>query len=135
MNFRDYITQPDTCLIILQSSRGLNDPTLGVGSEFIIDSVGFSGFVGLNELPNNINSVNIFPSPANKDLTIDVDLKNDISLGYEIYDINGRLLITSKMNSRKEMIDVSNLSSGRYILKLTDGKKSQLYSAQFSIAR
>jgi hypothetical protein len=135
MNFRDFQLQPDSCLIIFQSSRGLNDPTLGVGSEFVVDSLGFSGWVGVNELPNSINSVNIFPSPADNQLTIDVDLKNNISLGYEIYDMNGRLLITSKMNSTKEVVDVSNLSSGRYILKLNDGKDGQLYSTPISIVR
>ena len=135
MNFRVFNLQPDTCLIIFQSSRGLNDPNLGVGSEFIVDSLGFSGFVGVNELPNNINAVNIFPSPADKELTIDVDLKQDISLGYDIFDMNGRLLLSAKMNSSKETIDVSKLSSGKYILKLNDGKRTPLYSTSISIVR
>ena len=135
MIFRDFLTQPDTCLIILQSSRGINDPALGVGSEFVVDSLGFSGFVDVDELKNAISSVNIFPTPAQNEINIDVELKSNISLSYEIFDINGRSVHTSLMNSTKEKIDVSNLSSGRYILKLGDAKKNLLYSTHFSIAR
>lgn len=135
MIYRDFITQPDTCLVILQSSRGLNDPTLGVGSEFVVDSLGFSGFVGVDELKNSISSVNIFPSPAQNEININVELKNDISLIYEIFDLNGRLVHSSPMNSTKEKVDVGDLSSGKYVLKLGDARKNLLYSTQFSITR
>ena len=135
MIFRDFISQPDTNLIVFQSSRGINDSLLGVGSEFIVDSIGFSGFVNTNELQNAISSVNVFPTPAQNEINIDIVLKTKINLSYEIFDINGRLVQISKMNSTKEKVDVSDLSSGKYILKLEDAKKNILYSTQFSIAR
>jgi len=135
MNYRDFINQPDTSLIIIQSSRGINDPTLGVGSELVIDSLGFSGFVGVDELKSAVSSVNIFPSPAKDYLNIDVALRNNISLSYGIFDMSGRLVKTSLMKSTSERVDVSDLSSGKYILKIGDAKLNQLYSTNFSIAR
>ena len=135
MIYHDYITQPDTCLIILQSSRGINDPGLGVGSEFIVDSIGFAGFVGIDEFKNSISSVNVYPMPAQNEINIDVELKNNINLYYSIFDINGRLLQSALMNSKKEKVDISKLSSGRYFLKLGDAKKNLLFTTQFSIAR
>ncbi len=135
MVYRDFVTQPDTCLIILQSSRGLNDPNLGIGSEFVVDSLGFSGFVNVDELKNAISSVNIFPSPALNEINIEVTLRTSISLSYEIFDLSGRMVQSSLMNSTKEKIDVSNLSSGKYVLKLGDARKNSLYSKQFSITR
>ena len=135
MNYLDFSTQPDSSLIILQSSRGINDPTLGIASEFVVDSLGFSGFVGVNELKNAISAVNIYPTPANDKLTIDVELKNNISLGYEIYNIYGQLIKYASMKTTTEIVDVSNLSSGKYILKIGDSKMNSLYSTNFSITR
>jgi hypothetical protein len=135
MNYLDFTVQPDTCLIILQSSRGLNDPNIGVGTEFIVDSLGFSGFVGIDELKNSVSDVKIFPSPADNELTIDVTLKYNISLTCDIYDLNGRLVYSAPMRSTKEKIDVSAFSAGRYILKIGDAKRNLLYSKKFTVSR
>ncbi len=135
MNYRDFINQPDTSLIIIQSSRGINDPTLGVGSELVIDSLGFSGFVGVDELKSAISAANVYPSPANDHLNIDVTLRNNVSLSFGIYDMNGRMIKSAMMRSTNERIDVSDLSAGKYILKIGDAKLNQLYSTNFSIAR
>ena len=135
MVYREFVTPPDTCLIILQSSRGLNDPSLGIGSEFVVDSLGFSGFVGVNELKNAISAVNVYPTPAKNEINVDVELKSNLILSYEIFDLNGKLLQSSLMNSTKEKIDISSLSSGSYILKIGDARKNILYSTQFSIQK
>ena len=133
--YRNWIVQPDTFLIILQSSKGINDPNNGVGSEFVVDSLNFSGFVGVEDLKNSVSSVNVFPVPADKELNVEVVLKNNINLSYEIYDSNGRLIQSSIMNSTKEKIDISKLAAGRYIFKLGDAKRNPLYSTSFSITR
>ncbi len=61
---------PDTCLISIQSSRGIDDPDAGIGTELIIDSLFFSGTVGIEEKNEKFNSVNVFPSPAYNHITI-----------------------------------------------------------------
>lgn len=135
LNYYDFVNQPDTCLIIIQSSKAINDPDLASGTELQIDSLNFGGFVGIDELKSAISSVSVYPTPADKDLFVDVKLKNNISLSYEIYDLHGKRVLTSSMNSNHERIDVSLLSSGNYILNLGDAKKNRLYSTSFSIAR
>lgn len=135
MQFKNYIIQPDTCLIIIQSSKAVADPSIVVGTELIVDSLGFNGFVGIDELNDIINNVSIFPSPASDEITIDVELKKNVSLAYQIFDMNGRLLLSSSMNTLKEKVDISNLARGRYVLRLNDTDKKILYSTNFTVAR
>jgi hypothetical protein len=134
-HYWDSISIPDTCLIIFQSSLAINDPNIGVGTELVIDSLNFSGYVGIDELKSAITKVSVYPSPANEQLNIDVSLKNNISLSYEIFDISGKCLKRSLMNSAYEKVDVRNLVSGKYILKIGDAKFNQLYSTGFSILK
>jgi hypothetical protein len=135
LTYKDFINQPDTTLIILQSSRGINDPDLGVGTQFIVDSLNFSGFVGIDELKSAITAVNVYPSPANDFLNLDVVLKNNFSISYGIFDLNGRLIKSASMKTTKETIDVSDLANGKYIITIGDSKLNQLYSTNFSILR
>jgi hypothetical protein len=134
-HFWDSLSVPDTCLIIVQSSLSINDPNLGVGTEFVIDSLNFSGYVGIEELKSAITKVNVYPSPANEQLNIHVALKKNISLSYEIFDMNGRQLKKALMSSTIEKVDVSDLVSGKYILKIGDEKYNQLYSTGFSVLK
>ena len=135
MIYQDYTRQPDTCLIIIQSSLGFNDPNLAIGTELIIDSINFTGFVGLNELASSITSVNIFPSPAQDYVYVDVVTKNNIALDYSIYDLNGRLVATSRLKSNHERIDVGDLAEGNYVVKISSNGSSSLYSKNISITR
>jgi len=127
----DYVNNPDTCLIIIQSSRGINDANLGVGTELVIDSLNFSGTVGIEEANDVINSVNIFPSPAHNQLTVLVDLKRKLNLNCTIYDLTGKMVINLPFESNNETIDISSLAKGNYILKLSDDKNNGLYSMSF----
>lgn len=135
LTFLDFNTQPDTCLIILQSSRGLNDPNMLEGSEFVVDSIGFSGFVGINELGNELRSVNVFPKPASDVLNVTVDKVKDVNISYSILDMNGRILRSSSMQTESAKIDVSDLSAGKYFIKLTGDKKKDLFTSPFTIVR
>ncbi len=136
MDYRDYINNPDTCLItILSSKAALSDPTIVVGTELIIDSLNFSGTVGIDEISNLVSKANIYPSPADNELNLEVELKKAAELQYEIYDFKGRLIIQSLMPAPKEKIDVSSLANGQYVLKLTDVKRNSLYSTNFTIGR
>lgn len=126
--YQDYVNNPDTFLIIIQSSRAINDPNLGIGTELIIDSLSFTGTVGIEEADNVFNSVNIFPSPAHARLTIDIDLKKNIELNYTIFDLSGKKVLTAPLKSNTETIDISMLSNGNYIFTLEDRQGSKLYS-------
>jgi hypothetical protein len=131
LNYRDWVNNPDTCLIIIQSSLAINDPNLGVASEFVIDSLNFAGTVGIEEASDVINSVTLYPTPAQTKLNIHVDLKKKVNMSANIYDLNGKQVLTLQSIDEKQSIDISGLSKGNYILKLTDENGKSLASRNF----
>jgi hypothetical protein len=76
--------------------------------------------------PNaNADELTVFPNPASSVLFVNYqsDSKNNT---IEIYDVRGQLIKTEKMNSlSKQSINISNLSKGLYLLKVSDGKSVQ----------
>jgi hypothetical protein len=135
MNFRNFNIQPDTCLIIMQSSKGsLNGTTVVAGSELVVDSLAATGFVGVEELNGDVKSFSVYPSPASSFITLDADLRNATALSYDLFDNNGRWIRSEKMNTSKETIEISDLAVGNYIVKLNaDGKL--VTAKQFSVNR
>jgi hypothetical protein len=69
---------------------------------------------GINEFSEN--SLSVFPNPANEQITLDdgQGVIKDIS----IYDIMGRKIRKHSINTTKSTLDVSNLQSGMYFLKI-----------------
>jgi hypothetical protein len=73
---------------------------------------------GLDE--NNVSSFKIYPNPTKSSLTI---------LGastISIYDTMGRLIILMNNTNDKEVLDVSDLSTGVYQVKLSNGTNSKI---------
>lgn len=135
MNFRNFATQPDTALIIMQSAN----TSLALGStvnesELVIDSLNSTGFVGVEELSGAVKSFSVYPSPASSFITLDAELRNNAALSYDLFDNNGRWIRSDKMNASKETIEISDLAVGNYIVKLNaDGK--MITAKQFSVNR
>lgn len=61
------------------------------------------------------NEVSIYPNPASSKLNI-VNASNFETM--EVYDINGQLIINKDIEKLDEIIDISSLESGIYLLKL-----------------
>jgi hypothetical protein len=60
------------------------------------------------------NNIIIFPNPT----TGMIELKNSNAVvKIEIFDMIGKLLLTQKINSMNQKVDVSNLQTGNYLLK------------------
>lgn len=71
------------------------------------------------------NEISVFPLPANNVLTVDFSsMANNTSTLIEIMSIDGRKLISNNIqNSSSIEINVSDLSSGVYLLKITSNNK------------
>lgn len=81
---------------------------LQVVVEDINDEVGVSNY--------EISKISVFPNPAS--YSVNVQSESQISK-LEIYDLNGRLVkIENSISSGNHLIDINNLNSGVYILKL-----------------
>jgi hypothetical protein len=74
---------------------------------------------GIDDLSANNLSVDLYPNPAKDKLFIKQNNSNT-SLWYELYDLQGKVLIKQKLTN--EFIDVSSLSDGLYLLRLIDTK-------------
>lgn len=115
---------PDTVVIIAASSAGydLVNVTAGVGqvgSTFWIDDLSFEwGGVGVEEELINTN-VKIYPNPVSNIINIQTsELPNNLLLN--IFDASGKKVMNRNLNQSNEMIDISALSSGTYVLVLQD---------------
>ena len=76
--------------------------------------------------PNNTNenlmdgSYKLFPNPANSEINI-LSLSNSNYYNIEIHDLTGRIVkIENSRTSNNTTLDVSDLKSGNYIIKITD---------------
>jgi len=79
---------------------------------------------GIVEL-NNFNLFNIFPNPATAQLTIEIpQLAKENTLA--ISNINGQELIRQKLVENKTQIDISNMTSGVYFVKLITDKTVEM---------
>ena len=67
--------------------------------------------------------IQIFPNPANEELTIKADLS---SYELEIFDLAGVLRHRIQSISSSESIDISSLPVGLYILKVKDSANNTL---------
>ena len=80
---------------------------------------------GTNDLPvKNNTSFNVYPNPANKVLKFNFDNKNSgDAVILKLYNLYGKLVLQQDLRNITEgEIDVTNLSSGIYMLKITGSK-------------
>ena len=66
----------------------------------------------------NAKSVNLKSTTVENNLDIEVNLRSE----FTIYDLNGKLVLANKLENGVQSIDISNLSSGLYLIKFTDSK-------------
>lgn len=77
----------------------------------IIESQCFT--TGIFHQAENTSFINVFPNPVSDNLTIETSAKSSI----EILNIEGQIIKTTNTAVKQTSIDVSNLSSGVYIIK------------------
>ncbi len=127
----------DSSIVYFQSSgrtvSGLFN-TGTIGSTLYIDSVYFDGITGINELPSNLVSINVFPNPASNILTIESKWKTPVKITISMLDMNGKLLQSIPMTDNKQRIDISALANGNYFYELMDERGTKLYSGKFSVS-
>jgi len=73
-------------------------------------------FTGLNEI-NKLNQIHLYPNPATDKIVIDFAERQNLSLN--IYNIVGELMLQKELDKNKNEIDISTLSTGLYIIKVT----------------
>ena len=75
---------------------------------------------------NFLNITTIFPNPVNSAFTIKTNDNNSIGLSIKIYNLFGSMVF-QKVNLKSNTIEVSGLSTGIYILKVTNGASQKTF--------
>ncbi len=84
--------------------------------------VEYSGNVGFKDIDNKVN-INIYPNPSQKSISIDNDSKVSIT-EIVIFDLMGRKIKDiSPSNTNPQLVDISDLNKGVYVLRLFDNEK------------
>jgi hypothetical protein len=101
-----------------------------VGSEIQLGSLIYCSDVGIKEQSVASASMKVYPNPANNNFKLEfTPAKKSNSNSYSIYSIYGSLIFHKELGTLSEkyseMIDISSLSDGMYIIELmTDGVTS-----------
>jgi len=70
-------------------------------------------------------NIRIYPNPTRGLLRIEIpDYKENEILSFQVYDMNGRLLLSTKTNNADNTLDISRFSNATYILQLTRDNKN-----------
>ena len=85
-------------------------------TRYTVDSFTIAADQNLATANQNKLQFSIYPNPSNGILNIDFSTNEEYS--YNIYDLNGRLIIKNNHTLNKE-ISVKNLSSGLYLIQVT----------------
>lgn len=99
---------------------GIVDILENVAVDQVISVVEGSTLIGIEE--NIVNNLLLFPNPT-KDVLNLGDLTDFQNPAYSIFDIQGKKVMEAALDLKS--IDVSNLATGSYILKIRDGKTTK----------
>ena len=76
----------------------------------------------LEEVESSNVSVLVYPNPTAEFLTLEVKDLDHSTLGYQLYDLQGRLLKSEPMTDQKTKVDMRTLPSATYFIKMSQGK-------------
>lgn len=120
---------PDSLLILLVSSGGFNainfQGAVGqVGNTMYVDDISIDYPLGVTQVLMPEIGVKTFPNPAKDRMT--VELTKEVPGGMlDIYNMEGKMVSSQKVDRMVCTIDVSGLAAGQYHYKLIDGKTIQ----------
>lgn len=67
----------------------------------------------------NVHAFNIYPNPTATTFTLTADSRFS-GTDYKIYNVEGRIILTGKINATQTIIDLKDFPSGIYIIKIND---------------
>jgi hypothetical protein len=97
--------------------------TNGSAAQGVQQPFEISVVTGIEEALGISLEIMVYPNPTTDFLTLSVDNFEASNLSYYLYDINGRLLETQKLEGKQTSIAMSNLVPATYFLKVSEGSK------------
>lgn len=68
------------------------------------------------------NEIKMYPNPANKQVTIEFPQNTNTNYQLQIADLAGKIVIQQKINTTTAQINLSKLTTGIYLVTITDNK-------------
>jgi hypothetical protein len=103
-------------------------------TEYDPQNADYSGLANVRAI-NAINTINVFPNPAQNVLTITVGATQNFNASIEVVNISGQVVVPSQninfnLGTNNNTVDISNLNNGVYVLRIVsaNGVKSQLFN-------
>lgn len=78
----------------------------------------YSTYTSIYEITNIVIDFSVFPNPANNQIHIKFEQPNLLADTYEIIDFYGKIILSGKITSLNTQINVEQLPSSLYILKI-----------------
>lgn len=101
----------------------INTGTNGSVAQGVQQPYEISVSTGLDEA-NGINlTVSAYPNPTADFLILKVENYDNTNLRYQLFDMNGNLLETKKLQGNQASIVMNNLAPATYFLKITQGSQ------------
>ena len=79
------------------------------------------GLLNTNDLENNLG-LSIYPNPTSG--IVSIKSKQLVNANVTVYDLNGRVLLSTNINGTSSEINMSNLASGMYLFKVQAGNSA-----------
>jgi len=100
--------------------------SINPGNNIFLDDINIENVVGIKELKNDKLSFQVLPNPASANVKIEFTLENKNTVSVELFDLSGKLIQKANYGNLEKgkqalSFDTGNLSSGLYILKLSNG--------------
>jgi hypothetical protein len=82
-----------------------------------------------NEVVSDV-TVSLYPNPVSSQATVSFELNENCNVSYQVFDMTGRMVMNQNMGrmnqgSHQVSVNAENLSSGSYILRLSQGAKNE----------
>jgi hypothetical protein len=83
--------------------------------------------LGIKENTLNI-SLTAFPNPTTDNLTLQISDFNNEKLAYQLYDMQGKMLIGGEITAKQTQINTTSLSSATYFINIINQENKNIQS-------
>jgi predicted secreted hydrolase len=115
LSYNDFVASPDT--VYYYTVTSFDDQTATSASDYAP-----SVTTGIQDVPPDLKAIMVYPNPANDKITI--ECAGNQSLNLSVYNIVGEILLQKELNKSINEIDISSLSKGVYLIKITDASET-----------
>jgi hypothetical protein len=112
------------------------DATVGSKSltDYILKILALDSPSAASEINDSQNKVKVYPNPASDMLRIDSGMNSFNNLNLNIFNLDGKIILTQVISRSKQKIDIKKLDQGLYIYELKNDGRS-VASGKFSVIR